>query len=56
MINHPERISMAHIHDIVNGKQRHISDFVGLDVGEAALSSKRVLKALKNKQKGGDKK
>ena len=55
MINHPERITMAHIADMVSGKQRHISDFVELDSGDVAISAKRVLHALKNKRKGGEK-
>ena len=55
MINHPERISLAHIQDIVSGKQRHISDFVDLDRKEVAWSAKRVLMALKNKKIGGEK-
>ena len=55
MINHPERISMAHIADMVSGKQRHISDFVELDAGDVATSAKRVLHALKIKKVGGEK-
>ena len=58
MINHPERISMAHIADMVSGKQRHISDFVELDAGDVATSAKRVLHALKisgNRKIGGEK-
>ena len=46
---------MAHISDIVSGKQRHISDYVELDRKEIRYANKRVLKALKNKQKGGEK-
>ena len=58
MINHPERISVAHISDIVSGKQRHISDYVELDRTEIAYSAKRVKKALarhKKRMKGGEK-
>ena len=55
MINHPEGISMAHIADIVSGKQRHISDYVELDAGDVAMSARRVRHALKNKRKGGEK-
>jgi len=59
MMNHPERISMAHIADIVSGKQRHISDYVELDAGDVAQSARTVHSALKNfrkfKKKGGEK-
>ena len=51
MINHPERITMAHIADIVSGKQQHISDYVNLDRVEIRYASRIVLKALKNKRK-----
>ena len=54
MINHPERITLAHIQDIVSGKQRHISDYVECNRKEVSLSARRVLKALKNKRKGGE--
>ena len=50
MINHNDHISMAHIADIVSGKQRHISDFVELDAGDVARSASRVLYALKKKR------
>jgi len=49
---------MAHIADIVSGKQRHISDYVELDRKEIALSAKRVHKALAKHRKrdmGGEK-
>ena len=46
---------MAHIVDIVSGKQRHISDYVELDAGDVARSASRVLHALKNKKMGGEK-
>ena len=59
MINHPERITMAHIADMVSGKQRHISDYVDLDRVEVRHSTRMVLRALKlrnkNKRKGGEK-
>ena len=59
MINHPQRISMAHIADMVSGKQRHLSDYVDLDAGDVAQSAKNVHSALKNfrkfKKKGGEK-
>jgi hypothetical protein len=59
MINRPERISMAHIADIVSGKQRHLSDYVDLDAGDVALSARTVHSALHNfrefKKKGGEK-
>jgi len=50
MINHPERITLAHIRDIESGNQRHISDFVELDAADVAMSAKRVLHALKRRQ------
>ena len=58
MINHLERITMAHIRDIVSGKQRHISDYIELDKKEVALSAKRVHNALathRKRTKGGEK-
>ena len=59
MINHPERITMAYISDMVSGKQRHISDFVELDAGDVATSARTVHSALINfrkyKKKGGEK-
>ena len=51
MINHPERITMAHIADMVSGKQRHISDFVELDAGDVATSARTVHSALINFRK-----
>ena len=51
MINHPERITMAHIADIVGGKQRHISDFVGMDAGDVAANARNVHHALHNFRK-----
>ena len=56
MINHLDHITLAHIADMVSGKQRHISDFVELDSGDVALSAKRVLHALKNREIGGENK
>ena len=59
MINKPERITMAHIGDVVSGKQRHISDYVELDAGDVALGAIAVHSALKNfrkyKSTGGEK-
>ena len=58
MINHPERITMSHIADIVSGKQKHISDFVELDGKEIAWSARRVVLALARHRKrkmGGEK-
>ena len=60
MINHLDRISLAHIADMISGKQRHISDYVGLDAGDVALSARNVHSALRNfrsfKENGGEKK
>ena len=53
MINHPDRISMAHIADIASGKQRHISDYVEFEAMDSARNAKRVLMALKNKKNRG---
>jgi len=57
MINHPERITLAHIADKISGKQRHISDYVDLDIGKDAMGAKRVRRALEIHQKrmGGEK-
>ena len=58
MINHPERITLAHIADMVSGKQRHISDYVDLDIGEVRMGAKRVRRALEilnQKRMGGEK-
>lgn len=59
MINKPEHITMAHIADIVSGKQRHISEYVGLDAGDVANGARTVHSALNNfrkfKKKGGEK-
>ena len=58
MINHLEHMTLAHIKDLVSGKQRHISDFVELDKGDVALSAKRVHNALARHRKrmdGGEK-
>ena len=50
---------MAHIADMVSGKQRHISDYVDLDRVEVRHSTRMVLRALKirnkNKRTGGEK-
>jgi len=57
MINHNERITMAHIADIASGKQRHISDFVNLDIGKDGMGARRVRRALEihEKRMGGEK-
>ena len=51
MINHPERITMAHIADIASGTQRHISDYVDLDRLEVRHSTRMVLRALRLRNK-----
>ena len=55
MINKPDRITLTHIADLASGQQRYISDYVDYDRREISLSARRVLKALKNKRKGGEK-